>query len=175
MSNLYSTTVRAVAGLMVCLLLAACDKPIQATYSDAAAAFHPSDECHVCGMIIDGFPGPKGEVVERSGIKKFCSTAEMIGWWLQPENHHGEARLYVHDMGRSPWNAPNDSHLIDAKDAFYVVGTQLKGAMGVVLASFSSQQAAQKLAADQGGRVLRFSEIDQAVLQQQPAMSHSTH
>jgi copper chaperone NosL len=99
----------------------------------------------------------------------------MIGWWLQPENHHGEARLYVHDMGRSPWNAPNDAHLIDAKDAFYVVGTQLKGAMGVVLASFSSQQAAQKLAADQGGRVLRFSEIDQAVLQQQPAMSHSTH
>jgi copper chaperone NosL len=77
-------------------------------------------------------------------------------------------------MGRSPWNAPDDSQLIDAKDAFYVVGTGLKGAMGIVLASFSSEQAAQKLATEQGGRVLRFGDIDQSVLQQ-PAMSHATH
>lgn len=166
MSTLYLTTVRALAGLMMCLLLTACGKPAQATYSDAAAAFHPSDECHVCGMIINGFPGPKGEVVEPGGIKKFCSTAEMIGWWLQPENQHGNAKLYVHDMGHSPWNAPDDAHLIDARDAFYVVGTRLKGAMGVVLASFSSRRAAEKLAAEQGGHLLRFSEINQAVLQQ---------
>jgi copper chaperone NosL len=77
-------------------------------------------------------------------------------------------------MEHSPWNSPDDTQLIDAKDAYYVVGTRLKGAMGVVLASFSSQQAAEKLATEQGGRVLRFSEIDQSVLQQ-PAMSHSTH
>ncbi|MGZ7458749.1 nitrous oxide reductase accessory protein NosL [Pseudomonas sp. Ma2-10] len=166
MSTFYLRGVRAMAGLMMCLLLTACDSSAQATYSSAAEAFHPSDECHVCGMIINGFPGPKGEVVERAGVKKFCSTAEMIGWWLQPENHHGDAKLYVHDMGRSPWNAPDDAHLIDAKDAFYVVGTQLKGAMGVVLASFSSREAAEKLAAKQGGHLLRFSEITPAVLQQ---------
>ena len=58
MNAFYLTTMRAVAGLMMCLLLAACDNPVQATYSDTASAFHPSDECHVCGMIIDGFPGP---------------------------------------------------------------------------------------------------------------------
>jgi copper chaperone NosL len=175
MKTLYLNTARTLAGLMVCLLLAACDKPVQTTYNDVASAFHPSDECHVCGMIITGFPGPKGQVVEPSGIKKFCSPAEMISWWLQPENHHSDATLYVHDMGRSPWNTPDDSHLIDAKTAFYVIGTQLKGAMGVVLASFSSQQAAEKLAADTGGRVLRFSDIDLALLQQQSAMSHTTH
>ncbi|MFW0756974.1 nitrous oxide reductase accessory protein NosL [Pseudomonas sp. H11T01] len=175
MNNLCLNTGRALAGLLVCLLLAACDKPAQTTYNDVPAAFHPSDECHVCGMIITGFPGPKGQVVEPSGIKKFCSTAEMLGWWLQPENHHGDAKLFVHDMGRSPWNTPDDSHLIDAKSAFYVIGTQLKGAMGVVLASFSSQQAAEKLAADQGGRVLRFSDIDLTLLQQQSAMSPMTH
>ncbi|MDQ0127045.1 copper chaperone NosL [Pseudomonas lini] len=175
MRAFYLTTVRAMAGLMVCLLLAACDMPAQASLNDAAVAFHPSDECHVCGMIINGFPGPKGEVVEPGGVRKFCSTAEMIGWWLQPENQHRAARLYVHDMGRSPWNAPDDAHLIDARDAFYVAGTSLKGAMGVVLASFSSRQAADKLVAEQGGRVLRFSEIDQALLQQQSAQAHSSH
>ena len=175
MKTLSLSTARALAGLLVCLLLTACDKPEQTTYNDLASAFHPSDECHVCGMIITGFPGPKGQVVEPGGIKKFCSTAEMLGWWLQPENHHGDAKLYVHDMGRSTWNTPDDSHLIDAKNAFYVIGSGLKGAMGVVLASFSNQQAAEKLAADSGGRVLRFSDIDLALLQQQSAMSQTTH
>jgi copper chaperone NosL len=175
MKTLSLSTARALAGLLVCLLLAACDKPVQTTYNDVAAAFHPSDECHVCGMIITGFPGPKGQVVEPGGIKKFCSTAEMLGWWLQPENHHGDAKLYVHDMGRSTWNTPDDSHLIDAKNAFYVIGSGLKGAMGVVLASFSNQQAAEQLAADTGGRVLRFSDIDQTLLQQQSALSHTAH
>ena len=175
MKTLSLSTARALAGLLVCLLLTACDKPVQTTYNDLASAFHPSDECHVCGMIITGFPGPKGQVVEPGGIKKFCSTAEMLGWWLQPENHHGDAKLYVHDMGRSTWNTPDDSHLIDAKNAFYVIGSGLKGAMGVVLASFSNQQAAEKLAADSGGRVLRFSDIDLALLQQQSAMSQTTH
>lgn len=175
MNRFYQNTAHVCAVLLLGLLLGACDKAETASYSDAPTAFHPSDECHVCGMIISEFPGPKGQVVERNGVKKFCSTAEMLGWWLQPENHHDDAKLYVHDMGRSPWDAPNDAYLIDAKTAFYVIGTNLKGAMGVVLASFSDQQAAEKLATINGGRVLRFADIDQAVLQQQPAMHHDMH
>lgn len=175
MSTLYLKTLGAVAGLMACLWLTGCDKPVEASNSLAPVAFHSSDECHVCGMIIGEFPGPKGEVVEHSGVKKFCSTAEMIGWWLQPENQHSGAKLYVHDMGRVAWDKPDDAQLIDARDAFYVVGTKLKGAMGVVLASFSSKHMADKLAEEQGGRVLRFSEIDQSVLQQPGMAGHSMH
>ena len=39
------------------------------------------------------------------------------------------------------------------------------GAMGATLASFGNQADAERLAKAEGGRVLRFSEIDQAVLQ----------
>ncbi len=42
----------------------------------------------------------------------------------------------------------------------------LKGAMGAVLASFADDAVAHQMAADTGGRVLRFSEIDLALLQQ---------
>jgi copper chaperone NosL len=154
---------RVLAALLVGLLLTACDKEQASSFSDAPVAFHPNDECHVCGMVINEFPGPK----------KFCSTAEMLGWWLQPENHHDTAKLYVHDMGRSQWDTPDDRHLIDARTAFYVLGTGLKGAMGVVLASFADEAKAQKVATDTGGSVLRFTEIDLALLQQ-PA-GHSGH
>ena len=166
---------RVIAALLVGLLVTACDKVPESGFSESPVAFHPNDECHVCGMVISEFPGPKGQVVERSGVKKFCSTAEMLGWWLQPENHHDDAKLYVHDMGRSQWDSPNDTHLIDARRAFYVIGTGLKGAMGVVLASFADEAKAQKVAADSGGRVLRFEQIDLALLQQPAGMAHSGH
>ncbi|NMZ07982.1 NosL protein [Pseudomonas proteolytica] len=161
--------------LLLSLLLVGCDKPVAAGVGDGPVAFHPADECHVCGMVISEFPGPKGQVVEQGAAKKFCSTAEMLGWWLQPENHHAQSKLYVHDMGRSHWDTPDDAHLIDAKTAYYVLGTGLKGAMGVVLASFAEQAVAQKVASDTGGRVLRFEEIDLALLQQPAGMSHSGH
>lgn len=165
MKTIYSRPARTLLALLFGLLLTACGEPEQQAQTLGPVAFHPSDECHVCGMVIADFPGPKGEAVEKGAVKKFCSTAEMLGWWLQPENRHLQVKLYVHDMGRSAWDKPDDEHLIDATSAYYVVGTQLKGAMGVVLASFADEQAALELATREGGRVLRFEEIDQAVLQ----------
>lgn len=166
---------RFLAAMWVCLAMVGCEKVSSSTGTEAALAFHPNDECHVCGMVITDFPGPKGAAVGAGGMKKFCSPAEMLGWWLQPENHRADVKLYVHDMGQSHWNAPDDAHLIDARTAWFVVGTGLKGAMGVVLASFSDAQAARKLASDTGGRVLRLEEIDQKVLGQASAMSSMSH
>lgn len=171
MNTLYrASRVLVTAALM--LGLAACNEAEQSEQLLEPVAFHSSDECHVCGMVISDFPGPKGQAVEKGGVRKFCSTAEMLGWWLQPENRMLNAKLYVHDMGRSTWENPDDQYLIDATSAYYVVGTSLKGAMGVVLATFSDESAAKSLAAMHGGRVLRFEDIDQSVLQQSSGMSH---
>lgn len=161
--------------LIAMLLLTGCGESEQTTQVQEPVAFHADDECHVCGMVVLDFPGPKGQAIEKGGVKKFCSTGEMIGWWLQPENRVLDVRLYVHDMAHGSWEQPDDAHLIDAKSAWYVAGTQLKGAMGAVLASFSDEAAARQLAAEHGGRVLRFEEIDQAVLQEGVGMEHMDH
>ncbi|MGE9760231.1 nitrous oxide reductase accessory protein NosL [Pseudomonas sp. PDM20] len=147
------------------LLLAGCDDAAQQSANLGPVPFQNGEECHVCGMVISDFAGPKGEAVAPGAVHKFCSTAELLGWWLQPENQHSGARLYVHDMARSDWNHPDDRHLIDATSAFYVVGVKRPGAMGATLASFSELADAERMANDEGGRVLRFSEIDQSVLQ----------
>ncbi|EXF45400.1 lipoprotein involved in nitrous oxide reduction [Pseudomonas sp. BAY1663] len=172
MTRLYHTGVRALLVLMLGLGLAACGEKEEVQQRLDPVAFHDSDECHVCGMIISDFPGPKGQAVEKGGVKKFCSTAEMLGWWLQPENRRLDAKLYVHDMGRSVWEHPNDEHLIDATSAYYVVGTSLKSAMGATLASFAEEKDAKALASLHGGRVLRFAEIDQTLLQEAARMQH---
>ncbi|MDF3931114.1 nitrous oxide reductase accessory protein NosL [Pseudomonas citronellolis] len=150
--------------LLVGLLLAGCD----AGRDDVPLTpvpFASGDECHVCGMRIAAFPGPKGEAVAPGAVRKFCSTAELLGWWLQAENRQPGARLYVHDMGGGAWDHPDDSRLVDATSAYYVIGIQRPGAMGATLASFAERVEAERLARAEGGRVLRFAEIDADALQ----------
>lgn len=167
---------RLLLGFVLAVGLAACGDDEQTQINYDPVAFHSDDECHICGMVISDFPGPKGEAIGRDGVRKFCSTSEMLGWWLQPENQISDARLYVHDMGQSHWDQPDDEHLIDATQAWYVLGTPLKGAMGASLATFAQETDARDLASKHNGRVVRFEDIDQALLQQtvadQPTQDH---
>lgn len=172
MSYLHGRSTRLVAITLLSLGLLACGKEQGEQVVREPVAFHEDDECHVCGMVITEFEGPKGQSIGDAGVRKFCSTAEMLGWWLQPENRISDVSLFVHDMGQSEWNAPDDAHLIDATSAYYVTGISLKSAMGASLASFADETAAQALADEHGGQVLRFEEIDQAVLQQAAASQH---
>lgn len=136
-----------------------------------AAAIESADECHLCGMLISHFDGPKGElfrkgITEADGNKvhKFCSTRDMFSFYLDPENKRNVTTMLVHDMSKSPWNAPNDNYFIDAKTAWFVAGSSQTGAMGETLASFSQQKDAQNFADEFGGKVLNFKEIDLSVL-----------
>lgn len=162
---------RALILMLLGLTLAACSNEESVENLDPVA-FHGDDTCHVCGMAILDFPGPKGQAVERNDVKKFCSTAELLSWHLQPENRILQARLYVHDMAQSEWDAPDDDHLVDATTAFYVTGIPLQGAMGASFATFADESSAQALADEHGGRVLRFDEIDQELLQQAASTQH---
>lgn len=172
MSYLQGRSARLVAITLLSLGLLACGKEQGEQVVREPVAFHEDDECHVCGMVITEFEGPKGQSIGDAGVRKFCSTAEMLGWWLQPENRISDVSLFVHDMGQSEWSAPDDAHLIDATSAYYVTGISLKSAMGASLASFADEAAAQALADEHGGQVLRFEEIDQAVLQQAASSQH---
>jgi copper chaperone NosL len=123
------------------------------------------DECALCGMAIVLFPGPKGQVVYHDGrTLKFCSTPDLLSWWLQPENLATSAAIYVHDMAGNAWDAPDDTRFIDARGAWFVAGSRLKGAMGATLASFASQAAADSFAAAHGGRTLPFVDVTLEVL-----------
>nr|WP_265013650.1 nitrous oxide reductase accessory protein NosL [Marinobacter zhanjiangensis] len=123
--------------------------------------FEPGDECHVCGMTITRFPGPKGEAIagKQEQVRKFCSTRDMFSWLFQPENVNRDHVLYVHDMAQTDWEHPDDTALIDAREAVFVVGSERTGAMGPTLASFADRTDAEGFAGEHGGEVLAFSEV----------------
>lgn len=131
-----------------------------------AVAMESSDECHLCGMIITNYPGPKGQLYSRGkqGNMKFCSTRDMFAFIVDPENQHNIQQAFVHDMAVTHWDHPDEETYIDAKQAFYVIGHNRKGAMGPTLASFSKQKDAKAFAKMQGGQVLTFDQITLQVL-----------
>ncbi|NMP31647.1 nitrous oxide reductase accessory protein NosL [Thalassotalea sp. M1531] len=126
-----------------------------------AVAFESADECHLCGMIIEGFAGPKGAATSKTDthVRKFCSTRDLFSYYLDPENKRNVKTLLVHDMGTVPWETPDDELMINAEAAWYVVGSSQKGAMGSTLATFGDKGIAQTFAEQFGGEVLSFEQI----------------
>ena len=100
--------------LLLAALLSACSKNDEVAQSlHEAVAIETADECHLCGMLISNFSGPKGELfrkgltkAEGDSVKKFCSTRDMFSFYLDPENKRNVTTILVHDMSKSPWKRP---------------------------------------------------------------------
>lgn len=142
-------------------LLEGCDNGAQTkVLSLKPVALQGDDECAVCGMLVQPFPGPKGEALDAQGhVFKFCSTREFLSWRLQPENAQQQLALFVHDMAHGDWAHPDDGHFIDARSAWYVLGGDLAGSMGATLASFARVEDARQFAARHGGEPIHFTDI----------------
>ncbi len=147
--------------LLFSLLLAGCGE----SEPEALAAAQPieaGDSCHVCGMLIEEHPGPKGEAfLEAQGeALKFCSTLDLFAFLKQPENETRLSHAYVHDIGVTPWGQPSDEAFILASEAWYVVGHDRRGSMGHTLASFAEQADADAFREAHGGELVAYEEID---------------
>lgn len=138
-----------------------------------------ADECHLCGMVIEPFPGPKAELFEpvdgKPVARKFCSTRDMLAYYFQPENRHNVLEIYVHDMAQASWEHPGNEHLIDARKAWFVAGSSRQAAMGMTLASFATEADAESFSKEFGGRILAFDQLELNALQDGSAMEPAHH
>ncbi|WP_298774019.1 nitrous oxide reductase accessory protein NosL [uncultured Shewanella sp.] len=157
--------IKSLFSLIMLLFIVACGDP-SAQSAHPAVKIGPQDECHLCGMIIVNFPGPKGEAYTKTStkVKKFCSTLDLFSFLLDPEYQYQIKEVYVHDMGKTPWEAPQDSDFIDARTAWYVVGSSKLGSMGKTLASFAMKKDADRFMKKNGGKVYTYDDINITML-----------
>src|SRR5690606_27776622 len=103
------------------------------------------------------YPGPKARIhyADQEQPAFFCDTVELFNTLLAGEQVRAIRAIYVQDMGQADWNEPK-GHWIDAKTAFYVVGSKRQGSMGPTIASFAHEAAAQQFVSTYSGKVLRF-------------------
>lgn len=147
--------------LLASLLLTGCSESDPETLA-AAVPIEDGDSCHVCGMLINEHPGPKGEAfLDRQGeALKFCSTMDLFTFLKQPENETRLSHAYVHDVTAAPWATPDDEAFVRASEAWYVVGHDRRGAMGHTLASFAERADAEAFRDEHGGKLVGFAAID---------------
>ena len=131
---------------------------------------------HYCRMIVQDHKGPKGQIF-LSGKPEpiwFSSVRDTLAFTLLPEEPKDIAAIYVNDMGRASWDQPEAGTWIEAKSAWYVIGSTRQGGMGAPEAvPFSKRADAEGFAAAHDGRVVAFSEIpSDAILGEVPENRH---
>lgn len=156
MTNLFSS--RRPAWLLAALLLVACGQ--QAPQNTAPVEITRATVCSLDGMTLADYPGPKGQIQYDGQAKPdyFCDLFEMFNMYLKPEQVRKVIAIYVQDIGQTPWEEPK-GHWVDAKSAFYVLGSKKMGSMGPTLGSFAKEDDARKFASTNGGKVYKFGEI----------------
>ena len=149
--------------LMAGSLLVACSQ--QAAQTLTPVEITRATACSLDGMILADYPGPKAQIHYAGQAEPdfFCDLMEVFNVMLKPEQTRKVLAVYVQDMGQADWNNPQD-HWIDAKTAFYVLGSKKMGSMGPTLGSFAKEEDAKKFAAAYGGKVLKFGEVTPAMV-----------
>lgn len=116
-----------------------------------------------CGMNVLEHAGPKGQVILDAIPEPiwFSSARDTIAFTMLPDEPKEIAAIYVSDMGKAAsWEEPGAENWIDARKAFYVIGSARRGGMGVEEAvPFSENGAAKAFAAQNGGEVVDFDDL----------------
>ena len=150
------------------LIAALLTLPLLACREEAAAPLPPETMTaeavgRYCGMNLLEHEGPKGQVVlsKEMGAYWFSSARDTVAFTMMPDEPKDYGGLYVSDMAKAAtWADPGADNWIDAKTAFYVVGSSVEAGMGGhELVPFGTREAADAFARDKGGEVRAFAEL----------------
>jgi len=146
------------AWLLALTLVASCGQ--QTTTGPAPVEITRATACSLDGMLLADYPGPKAQIqyAGQAGPEYFCDLMELFDITLKPEQARKVVAIYVQDMGQAQWEEPK-GHWIDARSAFYVVGSKKMGSMGPTFGSFAKEGDAKQFAGANGGKVYKFDEI----------------
>jgi copper chaperone NosL len=150
---------RAGAALVLTGSLVACSAPDDRT-PPSPRDITSSTACALDGMLLADYGGPKAQI-HYVGVDTpdfFCDIVEMFNLYLKPEQVRPVRALFVQDMAKADWERPR-GHWIDARSAWYVLGSKRHGSMGPTIASFAAEADARRFAAEHGGTVVPFTGV----------------
>ena len=122
------------------------------------------DKCPVCGMFVYKYPDWLAEIIFKDGSVDFFDGAKdlfkyyfNINKYSSGKNKKNIAAIYVMEY--------YDMQLIDARKAFFIMGSDIYGPMGHELIPFATEQDAKAFMMDhKGRRILRFEAITPQVI-----------
>lgn len=123
-----------------------------------------TDKCPVCGMFVSRYPDWTAAVTFQDGSSAWFDGAKDLfkflagpGWFLP-----GKKAADVRSVTVTDYYAVK---ALDAKEAFFVVGSDVFGPMGRELVPFGKRAEAEEFLRDhRGKKILRFADVNRAVL-----------
>lgn len=139
------------------LISTAVAAPLQEVKADA--------RCPVCGMFVAKYDVWITQIrYSDSIVFSFDGVKDMMAYYHNPAAYNGQdqakiSEIWVKDYYSLKW--------LDARQAFFVVGSDVHGPMGHELIPFSSKTAAESFLTDHHGRqILAFDEITVGIVEQ---------
>lgn len=154
--------------LLFIFLVAACEKTQPLEVAPAQTLTREANG-YYCLMTVVNHSGPKGQIIlsDKKQALWFTSVRDTIAFTLSPEEPKNIAAIYVNDMSDANWDNPGEDNWIDARKAWYVLGSIRSGGMGAAEAvPFSTKEQAELFSSNQGGNVYAFAEIPKDYIQQ---------
>jgi copper chaperone NosL len=126
----------------------------------------PRDLCPVCGMVVSKYPAWIGTVVYKDGHAHHFDGAKDLFKYLFDVSRYAKGHR-AQDIARIGVTDYYAVKRIDAKLAWFVIGSDVLGPMGRELIPLASLADAEEYLRDhQGKRILRFDEVTRAVIAQ---------
>ncbi len=124
-----------------------------------------TDKCPVCGMFVAKYPDWIAEIIFQDGKAVFFDGAKDlfkyyfdIDRYAPGKNREDIRAVYVTSYYELEW--------IDAKEAFFVVGSDVYGPMGHELIPLKNISDAEVFSKDHGGKkTVTFEEIDSKLIE----------
>ena len=152
-------------GLGVCFLI------ITFTADSASAgkreAVKPSkkDKCPVCGMFVYKYPDWTAEIIYNDGTHVFFDGAKDMFKYLFNLNTYLPSKE-IADINTIYVTEYYDLEFVEARKAYYVIGSNVLGPMGKELVPFKSEADAIQFKKDHRGKeIINFKKITAAVIQ----------
>jgi copper chaperone NosL len=131
---------------------------------DQAVEIKKNDRCPVCGMFVYKYPKWVAQIYFQDGSSYFYDGAKDMfkhifdtGKYTPGKTADNIKTIFVTDY--------YEVELIEAKTAFYVMGSDVLGPMGHELLPFKDQESAQEFLEDHKGKsIIRYQEVTPALI-----------
>lgn len=140
-----------------------CSTPVFAA-SKGAISPAATDKCPVCGMFVAKYPNWAAAAKTKDGkVIYYDGPKDMFSHYFNPA-HYTPGKSQSDMTGHSVKDYYS-LKVIDARNAYFVIGSEVYGPMGAELVPFVTQQDAASFMQDhKGTRVLRFGEVTPQLL-----------
>lgn len=142
--------------------------------AEPAEKISPKERCPVCGMFVAKYPNWLTQIIFADGaLRAFDGMKDLMSYYFHPQEYGAPSfsdirEIWVRDYYTLAWT--------DARNAYFVTGSDVYGPMGHEFVPFASEKAATAFMNDHHGKqVLPFAAITDAMVQSMRAGQKMRH